>query len=196
VNESSRGGSITLVRHGESTWNERGLIQGHDDHAQLTEAGRRQARDAGRSLLTAGINQIIASDLSRARETAEIIAEELGLTVVTDSLLRERCFGVLEGRPTEMLLPASSGVLDGVYVDPDARPEGGESFRDVVTRVGIFFEAARDSLGESRLLVVTHGGAIRALHAYVEDRPLEGLPALEVANCSIWDIYPRSVATR
>jgi broad specificity phosphatase PhoE len=194
VHAPRRGGSITLVRHGESTWNDRGLIQGQNDLAQLTEIGREQARSVAESLKSLGFDRLIASDLVRARETAEIIGTHLGLTPSVDSLLRERCFGVLEGEPQEMLDSASSGIVDGVIVNPDARPEGGESFRDVVTRAGVFVEATKDFLDAERLLVVTHGGTIRALRAYVDAQPLEGLETLIVANCSVWDLYSGPVA--
>jgi 2,3-bisphosphoglycerate-dependent phosphoglycerate mutase len=193
VSTPEREGSITLVRHGESTWNVRRLIQGHKNAAQLTELGRDQAREVAESLKLLAFDQLITSDLARARETAEIIGAELDLTPVADSLVRERCFGVLEGEPSTMLDAASSGILDDVLVDPDARPEGGESFRDVVTRVGVFFESVRDSLGSQRLLVVTHGGTIRALRAYVDAQPLEGLDAFEVTNCSVWNLFPSPV---
>jgi probable phosphoglycerate mutase len=183
VNIPPRDSSITLVRHGESTWNELGLIQGQNDLAQLTNEGREQARAVAETLKSLGFDRLVTSDLARARQTA----------LTADSLLRERCFGVLEGQPQEMLDSARSGIVDGVIVDPDARPEGGESFRDVVTRVGIFVEATRDDGDGERLLVVTHGGAIRALRAYVEALPLEGLDAFAVANCSVWDLYPSSV---
>ena len=193
MNIPPRERSITLVRHGESTWNELGLIQGQNDLAELNEVGREQARAVAQTLKSLGFDRLVASDLARARQTAEIIGSELTLALTTDSLLRERCFGVLEGQPQEMLDPRSSGIVDGVIVDPDARPEGGESFRDVVTRVGVFVEATRDATDDERLLVVTHGGTIRALRAYVEARPLEGLDAFAVGNCSVWDLYPSSV---
>jgi 2,3-bisphosphoglycerate-dependent phosphoglycerate mutase len=193
VNIPPRERSITLVRHGESTWNELGLIQGQNDLAELNEVGREQARAVAQTLKSLGFDRLVASDLARARQTAEIIGSELSLALTTDSLLRERCFGVLEGQPQEMLDSRSSGIVDGVIVDPDARPEGGESFRDVVTRVGVFVEATRDATDDERLLVVTHGGTIRALRAYVEARPLEGLDAFAVGNCSVWDLYPSSV---
>jgi broad specificity phosphatase PhoE len=193
VNIPPRERSITLVRHGESTWNELGLIQGQNDLAELNEVGREQARAVAQTLKSLGFDRLVASDLARARQTAEIIGSELTLALTTDSLLRERCFGVLEGQPQEMLDSRSSGIVDGVIVDPDARPEGGESFRDVVTRVGVFVEATRDATDDERLLVVTHGGTIRALRAYVEARPLEGLDAFAVGNCSVWDLYPSSV---
>jgi 2,3-bisphosphoglycerate-dependent phosphoglycerate mutase len=193
VNIPPRERSITLVRHGESTWNELGLIQGQNDLAELNEVGREQARAVAQTLKSLGFDRLVASDLARARQTAEIIGSELTLALTTDSLLRERCFGVLEGQPQEMLDSRSSGIVDGVIVDPDARPEGGESFRDVVTRVGVFVEATRDATDDELLLVVTHGGTIRALRAYVEARPLEGLDAFAVGNCSVWDLYPSSV---
>jgi broad specificity phosphatase PhoE len=193
VNTPHRDGSITLVRHGESTWNELGLIQGQNDLAHLTDAGRDQARAVAKSLKSLGFDRLVASDLARARQTAEIIGSELDLIPTPDSLLRERCFGVLEGEPQEILDSERSGIVNGVMVNPDARPEGGESFRDVVTRAGIFIESTRDFISGERLLVVTHGGTIRALRAYVEAQPLEGLDAFAVANCSVWDLYPSSV---
>jgi broad specificity phosphatase PhoE len=193
VNIPPRGNSITLVRHGESTWNELGLIQGQNDLSQLSDVGREQARAVARTLESLGCDRLISSDLARARETAEIIGSQLDLSLTTDPLLRERCFGVLEGQPQEMLDSRRSGIVDGVIVDPDARPEGGESFRDVVTRVGVFVKATRDDMAGDRLLVVTHGGTIRALRAYVEALPLEGLEAFAVPNCSVWDLYPSSL---
>jgi 2,3-bisphosphoglycerate-dependent phosphoglycerate mutase len=193
VNIPPHHGSITLVRHGESTWNVRGLIQGQNDVAELTDTGREQARAVAKSLKSLGFDRLVTSDLARARETAEIIGAELVLSPTADSLLRERCFGVLEGQPQEMLDSDSSGIVEGVIVDPDARPEGGESFRDVVTRAGTFVESTRDHAQGERLLVVTHGGTIRALRAYVEAQPLEGLDAIAVGNCSVWELFPRSV---
>jgi broad specificity phosphatase PhoE len=193
VNIPRRDGSITLVRHGESTWNQSRLIQGHNNAAKLTQIGREQAREVAETLRSLEFDQLITSDLARAYETASIIGDVLNLAPVADSLLRERCFGVLEGEPSEMLDSASSGIIDDVLVDPDARPSGGESFRDVVTRAGIFLDALRDSLGSARVLVVTHGGTIRALRAYVDGPPLEGLDAFEVSNCSVWNLYPSSV---
>ncbi len=73
-------------------------------------------------------------------------------------------------------------------MDPDAKPEGGESFRDVVERVGSFFEDAQAR--DTHLVVVTHGGAIRALRAYVEGSALDGLAMIDVPNCSIWTLEP------
>ncbi len=181
---------VTLVRHGQSTWNERGLIQGQNDDAELTSRGQDEALSAAHTLKSLGFTRIVSSDLRRARQTAEIIATVLDIDVRSDPRLRERCFGTLEGQSLGLLGPATSGITDGVLVDPDARPAGGESFRDVVIRAGSFLDDTLDSLGDSQLLVITHGGAIRALHAYVLDTALEGLDMMAVGNCSIWELIP------
>jgi probable phosphoglycerate mutase len=187
---------VTLVRHGQSTWNERSLIQGQNDEAVLTERGRREALSVAQSLRSLGFARVITSDLRRTRETAAIIANVLELPLSSDSRLRERCFGSLEGQPLSLLDPQSSGISDGVLVDPDARPVSGESFRDVVVRVGSFLDETVDSLDDSGILVVTHGGTIRALHAYVQDVPLAGLAMMRVPNCSVWDLIPTSAPRR
>ena len=190
MSSSPLGARVTLVRHGQSTWNELSLIQGQNDDAVLTPRGQSEAISVGESLKSQGFTHVITSDLRRTRETADIIATALELEVSEDSRLRERCFGSLEGLSLRLLGPASSGIVDGVLVDPDARASGGESFRDVVIRVGSFLDETLDSLEGSRLLVVTHGGAIRALHAYVQDAPLEGLEMMPVGNCSVWELLP------
>lgn len=188
VTPSAPSRSLTLVRHGQSTWNQSGLIQGQNDVSVLTQRGREEARAAAEDLRPLHAERLTSSDLRRASETGQIIGGILALEATYDERLRERCFGNLEGEPVAALSPELSGIRDGVLFDPDAKPNGGESFRDVVARVGDFFEETQRSPGSSRLLVVTHGGAIRALRAYVDGSPLEGLAMIDVANCSIWDI--------
>ena len=178
--------ALTLVRHGETDWNVSRRTQGHDDRARLSAAGRAQASEVAATLATEHFDVIVASDLSRARETATIIAEVLTLDVEYEPLLRERNFGVLEGAPHRDLTGDLTGIVDDVVVDPDARPPGGESFRDVVERARRFVDATRFRYPDSKVLVVTHGGMIRALRAYYEGAPLEGLRWGAVGNCSVW----------
>jgi probable phosphoglycerate mutase len=179
---------ITLVRHGESTWNELGLVQGFDNTAQLTARGREQARFTAESLRGLGFDSVVSSDLDRARETAGIIAEILGLNATIDPLIRERCFGDLEGRPLSELTSEFSGIERNVMVDPDARPSGGESFREVVERSGLFLKRLSDERPGRRMLVVSHGGTIRALRASFDEMPLEGISWYAVDNCSVWPL--------
>lgn len=178
---------ITVVRHGETEWNERRIIQGHTN-SSLNETGREQARALAETLRELGFDQIVASDLDRTRETAVVIGEVLGLTPYLDPLLRERSFGEYEGRPTDDLSSDLTGIEDSVYVNPDARPPGGESFRDVVERAQRFLQRADEEWAGSRLLVVTHGGMVQALRAATSRRPLEGTLWFRVGNCTTWTL--------
>jgi probable phosphoglycerate mutase len=180
------------VRHGETEWNALSVVQGQDDTARLNDKGRGQAQRVAESLSATDFDLIVTSDLARATETASIIGAILSLPREADPLLRERSFGVLEKGPSSELLPAVTGISKGVLVDPDARPVDGESFRDVVRRAHRFLERANDEWPTKRLLVVTHGGTIRALRASASTSPLEGLIWDTVDNCSLWTIQSRS----
>src|SRR3989344_2130504 len=87
-----------IVRHGESEWNVKGLLQGHSDSA-LTKKGINQAKLVGKALKNVYFNAIFSSDTLRASKTAEIIAMERNLAINTTELLRERNFGRWEGKP-------------------------------------------------------------------------------------------------
>ncbi|HET9989769.1 MAG TPA: histidine phosphatase family protein, partial [Kofleriaceae bacterium] len=88
---------ILLARHGQTAWNALGRLQGHTD-IELDDTGRAQAKDLARTLAAAGVTRVWSSDLARARETAAIVAAELGLPPPeVDAELRERKFGVFEG---------------------------------------------------------------------------------------------------
>jgi probable phosphoglycerate mutase len=178
---------VTAVRHGETDWNIQRLIQGHTN-TSLNAAGLEQARELADALRGLGFDFLVTSDLDRAMETAAIVGDALGLVPLPEPLLRERCFGVLEGQSANVLTSAVTGIVDGVYVDPDARPEGGESFREVVSRAQTFLERAASEWADKNLLVVTHGGMVHALRAATSPPPLENMKWFPVTNCSVWEI--------
>lgn len=179
---------LTLVRHGESDWNDQEVIQGQNDTARLTGLGRHQARAVAAQLRGSTYDRLISSDLERARETATIIAEELDLKVEVDTLLRERSLGVFEGGPSSNLTSECTGIKGQVLVDPDARPSQGESFQDVVTRADQFLDDVGERWPNERLLVVTHGGMIRALRALHARGKLQDMEWYPVGNCSVWTL--------
>src|SRR2546429_1413559 len=134
---------LWLVRHGESTWNTLGLAQGHCDQARLTRLGQRQAWDVASQLRDRPVGALFSSDLRRALETAAPLAEVTGLAVTRDARLRERCLGVLEGAATAAIGPAANGLRGDQVVEPDARPDGGESLREFYRRGGRGADRAR-----------------------------------------------------
>ena len=169
----TKAGTLWLVRHGQSTWNVRGLAQGHCDEARLTARGERQAWELATELGTKPIRTLYASDLRRALETAAPLAEVLGLAVNHDARLRERSLGVLEGMASAAISPKVTGLGVNRVADPDARPDGGESVRDLYQRAASFADdlAARDHPGD--VAVVAHGGTLRVLFAYLHGIAVE-----------------------
>ena len=179
---------LHLVRHGESTWNTLGLAQGRGDRAELTSRGQRQAAEAAMRFGGHPVRALYASDLRRALQTAASFSGVLRLPVFADSRLRERSLGVLEGTPAVAIDPALTGLADGRVTDPDARPAGGESVRDLYQRAAGFAEelaAARDEDDQAGdVVVVAHGGTLRVLEAYLTGVPVEQMawPPLENAR--------------
>jgi 2,3-bisphosphoglycerate-dependent phosphoglycerate mutase len=178
--------TVWMVRHGESTWNVLGLIQGHDDGPTLTEKGRRQSAEVAERFRDGRIGAIYSSDLARAQQTAALIGAALGLAVESDRGIRERCFGSHEGFPLNSLDTADSGVCGDRVVDASARPEGGESLDDVYERVGNFLERLQDRAHTGDIIVVTHGGPLRAMRAYCAGQSMNGAVWDAVPNCSVW----------
>jgi probable phosphoglycerate mutase len=147
---------LLLVRHGQSEWNALGKMQGHAD-SPLSAEGRKQARNAARRL---GVfDLIISSDLQRASETANLIAEEMGLSVLPPHPgLREINVGPWQGLTRREIDKKFPG-----YVEHDMRPPGYEPDHEVFARVsGALNDIARDHPGAMGL-VVTHSGIIRVM---------------------------------
>jgi probable phosphoglycerate mutase len=178
-----------MVRHGESTWNVRGLVQGQADGSQLTEEGHRQSDNLAAEFRDRPVGAIYSSDLERARQTAARIGSSLGLPVTHDRALRERCFGVQEGLALSSLDAAVSGIDDDRVVDASARPDGGESLDQVYERVGAFLEWVDAQHHEGEVILVSHGGAIRAMRAYCAGVPMAGTPWDVVANSSVSRVH-------
>ena len=179
--------TLWLVRHGESTWNIAGLAQGHNDEAELTERGRRQAAEAAAQFGYRPVRAIYASDLRRAQQTAAAFAAVLGLPVRADARLRERSLGVLEGTAHAAIGPAVTGLGDGLVVDPDVRPPAGESVRDLYQRAAAFCDdlAAEPRDGAGDVLVIAHGGTVRVLDAYLHGVPVDQMTWRAVENATI-----------
>ncbi|MDR2996555.1 MAG: histidine phosphatase family protein [Microbacterium sp.] len=174
---------LTLVRHGQTDWNLEGRIQGSTD-IPLNDTGRAQARDAASQLSGLRFDHVYASPLTRAQETASIIAEQLGLPApVLTNGMREHEFGEAEGLLWEQYKERYPGSRDDI--------PGAETVQQLTTRAldslaRIDRAARRRSAPRSEsVLVCTHGGVIRALLEHTSGGALPA-PGERIANGSVY----------
>ncbi|KAL7141343.1 hypothetical protein ABFS83_08G047100 [Erythranthe nasuta] len=158
---------IIVIRHGETEWNADRRIQGHLD-VDLNDAGRQQAvAVADRLSREPKISAVYSSDLKRASETAETIAKGCGVLEVTkDPAFRERHLGYLQGAVLHEAAKVNPDAYQAFLSNRDDQeiPGGGESFNQLYERsTSALQKIAKKHIGE-RIVVVSHGGTIRALH--------------------------------
>ena len=178
---------LAFVRHGQSTWNATGRWQGQAD-PPLSALGEEQAAEAAERLPAAApagvrITGIVASDLVRARRTGEIVAEALGLgPVVVCPDLREYDVGDWSGLTKPEIEQRWPGQQAAWFGGRLATTPGGEGRIHFARRVmGAALRVAAAAEPGSVLLVVTHGGVIRALERAT------GSPPVTIANlCGRW----------
>ena len=176
---------ILAVRHGETAWNRDTRIQGHTD-IDLNEHGRWQAGRLAQALREEPIAAFYASDLARARDTAQAVARLHGGVVQTHTGLRERCFGRFEGR-TWAELEAQHPVEATAWRQrvPDFAPPGGESLLQLQARVvAAVTELAARHPGE-QVLVVAHGGVLDILYRAATRLDLQAPRSWTMTNTAI-----------
>jgi broad specificity phosphatase PhoE len=179
---------VYVVRHGESTWNVLGIMQGQIAHPALTARGREQSRDAARLLVSMiGPDRpvlVTTSDLRRAVQTAEILAGQIQAHVSVDNRLRERCLGEHEGAARTHV----TARLDSLAFDEP--PLGGESEAQVAHRVMSCLQGLDRSMVN---IVVTHGEVLRALDGTAASAGPAG--GRTVPNGHVWQMpYSRRSA--
>jgi uncharacterized phosphatase len=143
--------TFAFIRHGQTDWNRDDRLQGSSD-IPLNDVGRQQAHESAALLRGGSWQVIVSSPLSRARETAQIIADELGLELgpAYDALV-ERDYGVLEGE-------SSSGTIARY---PDRDYPGAESLASVVSRGTAALARIADDYRDRDVMIVCHGTIIR-----------------------------------
>jgi broad specificity phosphatase PhoE len=173
-----------LFRHGETDWNAQGKFQGHLD-IPLNDVGRLQAREVGVNLKLHGIEAILSSDLSRASETAQIAAQELGLSdqfLFRDPAIREAFLGEAQGYTYEEIqIRYGKDTIkrwkSNSVSDADVGYPGGEKGWEVVARS---LEALRRfailNPHFKKIGIATHGGVIRRLIHHIIKHPEVHVP--------------------
>jgi broad specificity phosphatase PhoE len=164
---------LLIVRHGESTWNAQSRWQGQAD-PPLSPLGERQAEEAAERLVElASINAVWASDLVRARRTAELIASRLGVPRVrAEPRLRERDVGSWSGLTRGEIEERWPGYLAARRAPPDFEGDG-----EFLARTTAGLAAAVDGSTSGDVLVVTHGGVVRTIERSLGATP-DRLPNL------------------
>ena len=156
------GNAYFMMRHGESEKNVKNIVSSDPTSNNLTERGREEVRTTARKLARAGIDAIYASPFLRTRETAELVADALGIppqAVVYDDRLRELDFGELSGKPfSEFVAYRDTRAPDFTESFP-----GGESYADVKRRFGSFIYDLESSVSGKRILIVTHSIGLESL---------------------------------
>jgi probable phosphoglycerate mutase len=180
---------LLCVRHGQSQLNAEGRLQGQSDSG-LTALGQRQSLAVAEVLRAEAVDALYCSPLQRAMETAQPIADALGLPIQTDPRLMEINAGSLQNQLLAELDRLYPEVMTRWHSgDPDYRFPDGESRRDLMRRGGEAFAAMRQA-GHRRVVVVAHGALLVAAIKAVVGLPPQENP-FSLHNCSItrleWD---------
>lgn len=173
---------LVLWRHGETTYNATGRMQGHID-SELTSVGWNQARFAVPALARFAPDLVIASDLRRATDTATVLTDGIGVPLQIDKRLRETHLGEWQGLTGAEVDDGWPGDRDRWRADATWAPPGGESRVDVATRA---FDVVADlERGDAAVvLLAAHGGLIVALTARLLDLPIQHWTRLGgIGNC-------------
>lgn len=180
---------LYVLRHGLTFWNRLGKVQGSAD-VPLAEEGIRLAKITGKALRDVSFDVCFTSPLSRARETAYLVLGERDIPVVEDARLQEIDFGDLEGSIFKdekgRVVTPQMGVF---FQEPSKfiRPAGGENIEDVLKRTRDFWEEIihEPSLLDKRILISSHGCAVRALLQNVYQDPGDFWHGCVPPNCSV-----------
>lgn len=154
---------LLLARHGLTTWNALGRFQGQTD-VPLSEIGQGQAAALGKRLASAQIDAIYASDLQRARATAEAIHSHHSCPLYVEPGLREMSFGQWEGLTYDEIQARDPDFLDRWQADMlNLAPPGGETLAQVAGRVKTVTGKITATHPEGNVLLVAHGGTLQVL---------------------------------
>lgn len=174
---------LHLVRHGQSTWNLEGRLQGQTMSVPLTDLGRRQAAAAVTHLSRYSLAAVWSSDQWRALHTAQLIAAPHHLDVTATALLREQALGDLEGR---LIRELGEGWAPEGQFSGEVAPDGGESLQQVHQRMLRLCDALGSQFGDGdEVALISHGDTLRVLLAVLAGRDHHHIDWVPVDNCEV-----------
>ncbi|MGZ5847184.1 MAG: histidine phosphatase family protein [Ramlibacter sp.] len=177
---------IIAIRHGETSWNADARIQGQLDIG-LNETGRWQAQRVGQALADEPITAVYSSDLERAQATAQSISEVKGVPVIPHEGLRERSFGMFEGRTFDEIHQTWPEHANSwrKRIPEWQPPEGGESLLQLRERVTRTLEQLAARHPGEQIVVVAHGGVLDALYRVATGQDVNSPRTWELPNGAI-----------
>jgi probable phosphoglycerate mutase len=166
--------TLYLVRHGETVDNAHQIMQGQSQ-GKLNETGIQQAQELAMTLQHEHFDAIIASDLRRSIQTAQMIAAPHGITVTTTPLLRERDWGDFTGR----FIPSLKG---------EPMPENVESMEQLLKRACMFLDFIRQNYAGKRVLAVGHGIMNKAIQAIYHKKSTREIVPMKNAEVRVLEL--------
>jgi len=173
--------TIYLVRHGETDWNVKKLIQGQKD-IPLNEKGRKQAEKLSGKLKKVKFDAIYSSDLKRATETAKIIADKRKLNIIKSMAIRERYFGKYEGvsfKKSKVIFE----IINNLMTNEKKNAKVEEEQKMIKRFISYIHEVSVQNLGKT-ILIVTHAGPIRLFLINLSLRIYKNLSEGDIDNLS------------
>jgi probable phosphoglycerate mutase len=176
-----------LVRHGETDWNVERRLQGHTD-IDLNQRGLAQADQMAKALkrINLEFDVLYTSDLQRAAKTAQAIEQLFNTSAITNTALRERHLGALQGI-TSAEAPRLEPILWESHISRNISEDlrGGESIQQFADRIQVALEQIRIMHLGKTILLVSHGGVLDMMYRIVSKQALDAEKAITVPNASL-----------
>ena len=169
---------LYITRHGETLRNAEQRVLGRTDDP-LSEKGRAQAKELAEKMRDIEVDIIFSSPLCRAKETAQMVADSKGMTVIVDDRLIEADFGAFEGAPRYC------EEYQAAKREHFKRYPNGESYFDMAYRIYDFLFMLKREYADKKVLVVSHGGVCRIICNYFRDMENEEFVRHAFPNCGL-----------
>ncbi len=174
---------IYLVRHGQTDWNRKKIIQGWINDIPLNETGRKQAFTLAKYFSNKHLAYIVSSPIKRAHQTAKIVAHRKNIKILTDKNFKEINYGIWSGKKgseIEKLYPEQ--WKEFISTPEDFRFQEGESLEEFYSRVIDGLEKLKN---ENDVLVVTHVNPIRIILSHILSIPVKNAYHIRIENCAV-----------
>lgn len=173
---------LIIVRHGQTHENLAKILQGQT-YGTLNQTGKEQAQKVAERLKNENIDVAYVSDLERTKETAkEILCFHPETPIIEEKALRERSWGVWEGKKSEEM---KHFLEKHELTNNTFKPENGESFLEVQKRIVAFYHMILEKQKNKTILVVGHGGALASLYLFIFQKSIEEFKKYRPQNAAV-----------